>query len=741
MEQIKGYIEHIIFSNHDNGYTVLELTTDTGEETCVGILHAVSEGESVILSGDYTNHPTYGRQFAFSSYEEVEATDEQSIRRYLSSGAVKGIGPALAGRIVDMFKEDTFRVMEEEPELLARIKGISLRKAQEIAAVVVEKHDLRRVMLFLQKFGISNNLAMKIYRQYGNGVYEIIEENPYQLAEDIDGVGFKIADGIAEIAGISPDSDVRIKSGIMYVLSGGLGEGHTYLPKDLLLKKCMEILEVDEDRIWLQAQNLSMERKIYIKQIDEDVRIYSGSFYQMELNCARMLRDLDVIIDADETRVRKQIKKIDDLEDSELEGLQFEAVVNAITHGISIITGGPGTGKTTTINRIIKYLEMQGEDFCLAAPTGRAAKRMREATGFEASTLQRLLGLGRGLENSSFSYDKNEDNPLETDTIIVDEMSMVDLPLFSALLKATMPGTRLIMVGDINQLPSVGPGSVLKDVIASGCFSVTKLEKIFRQAGESDIVVNAHKINAGQMPKLDNSSKDFFFLKRDDVNVIMKNMVQLIMEKLPKYVTAEVSDIQVLTPMRKGVMGVENLNPILQKYLNPPSAAKQEKEFGKTLFREGDKVMQIRNNYQLEWEVRGKFGMVVDKGLGIFNGDLGIINRIDFFSETVEVMYEDDHMVSYPFSGLDELELAYAVTIHKSQGSEYPAVIIPLLTGPRPLFNRNLLYTAVTRAKRCVTILGSEDTIRQMVENGNEMRRYTSLNECIKAICVEDYES
>lgn len=742
MEQLKGLVDHIIYSKPETGYTVFELTTDTELITCVGILHAVSEGETVDLRGDYTNHPLYGRQFSFESFEIIEAADEEAIRRYLASGAVKGIGPALANRIVDEFSDDTFRVMEEEPELLAKIKGISLRKAQEIAAAVVEKQDLRKVMLFLQKYGISNNMAMKIYKEYGNTVYSVIEENPYKLAEDVDGIGFKIADEIATLAGIALDSVYRIKSGIIYCLTNGIGEGHIYLPKELLIYRAKEILNVEEEMIWLQVENLSMERKLIIKQSDDEIRVYSNNFYYMELNCARMLRDLDVIVANKEADIRKSIGNTGKTDETELEELQLEAVVNAITHGVCVITGGPGTGKTTTINRIIKYLEQTGEDFCLAAPTGRAAKRMTETTGYEASTIQRMLGLGKGVSiEKGYYYEKNEENPLETDTIIIDEMSMVDLPLFHALLRAIMPGTRLVLVGDINQLPSVGPGSVLKDIINSGCLKVVKLEKIFRQAGKSDIVINAHKINDGIMPKLDNKSEDFFFLKRDDVNVIMKNIVQLLSEKLPKYVEASTLDIQVLTPMRKGALGVESLNPILQKYINPPSKDKKEKEGLNVLFREGDKVMQIKNNYQLEWEVQGKYGIAVEKGLGVFNGDMGIIKRIDFFSEMIEVLYEENHLVHYPFSNLDELELAYAVTIHKSQGSEYPAVILPILTGPKPLFNRNLLYTAVTRAKRCVTILGNEETIKQMVDNTDEAKRYTSLSEMIKTIFMEDYDS
>lgn len=739
MDILSGIIDHIIYSNKDNGYTVFELKTDTGRQTCVGILHAAGEGESVKLSGEYVNHNLYGKQFSFSSFEVTVSQDETAILKYLSSGAVKGIGQSLAKRIVDAFGKDAIKVMEEEPELLSRIKGISLRKAQEISAEVVEKQDLRKVMVFLQKFGISNNLAAKIYKKYGNSVYKIIEENPYKLAEDIDGVGFKTADEIANIAGVEVDSAYRIKSGIMYVLSGGISEGHIYLPKEILLRNAQALLLVDAEHIWLECENLSMDKKVYIRSNAETVRVYAASFYHMEKNCARMLTGLDVVLMQDEIKIRKCVEQLKSLEDEELSANQLDAVTTSITHGVSIITGGPGTGKTTAINRIIQYLKYSGEDFALAAPTGRAAKRMTETTGYEASTIQRLLGLSAlGLSEGGYSYEYNEDNPLELDTLIIDEMSMVDLPLFYALLKAVMPGTRVIMVGDTDQLPSVGPGSVLKDIIASECIPVSKLTRIFRQSDESDIVTNAHKINEGHMPDLSNKSRDFFFLQREDAQVVIGNVITLIKEKLPKYVDASSLDIQVLTPMRKGNLGVEGLNPVLQKYLNPPTPQKAERQFGSVCYREGDKVMQTKNNYRIEWEILGKYDIPVEQGLGVFNGDMGVIKKIDSISETISVLYDDNHLVTYPFSNVDEFELAYAVTIHKSQGSEYPAVVIPLLSGPRPLLNRNLLYTAVTRARKCVTIVGSANIIEQMVENGDELKRYTSLEERIREACSEE---
>ena len=705
-----------------------------GEDiTCVGFFKYADEGENVELKGDFTEHAVYGEQFKVESYEVKEPEDTLSIIRYLGSGAIKGIGQALATRIVKEFGEDTFRVIEEEPERLARVKGISDRKAREIAIQVIEKQDLRKVMVFLQQYGISNTLANKIYKKYGNDCYRIINENPYMLADDIDGVGFKIADEIASKASIRTDSDYRIRSAVLYVLTDAAGEGHCFLPKDELIKRATLLLGVSEEAVWIQTQNLAVDRRLHIKVKGDMTVVYAGVFYHMELACARRLKDLDITADEDEGVILKKIEALEKSEEIELEDLQKEAVVRAVMNGITVITGGPGTGKTTIINMIIRYFELEGLSISLAAPTGRAAKRMTEATGAEASTIQRMLHLSvSDSDDKGFYYATNEDNPIESDVVIIDEMSMVDLPLFNALLKAIPVGVRLIMVGDTNQLPSVGPGAVLKDVISSGCFTVVSLKKIFRQAELSDIVVNAHKINEGRYPVLDNKSRDFFFLERDNVEHILNNIIHLIREKLPKYVGARPGDIQVLTPMRKGSLGVEALNPILQRYLNPADSSKREYEVRDAIFREGDKVMQIKNNYRLEWEIKSKYGIPIDKGLGIFNGDMGIITEIDTFNETLTVIYDGMRSVVYPFSGLDEIEHAYAVTIHKSQGSEYPAVIIPLLSGPRMLFNRNLLYTGVTRAKDCVMLLGSRERIYAMIDNADEHLRYTGLAGSIK---------
>ena len=735
MDSIKGYVEHIVYRNEDNGYTVFHLENDDGEMTCVGNFHYIEEGELLKLDGEYTTHKMYGLQFAVESSEVCEPEDLVSIERYLGSGAIKGVGTALAGRIVRKFKEDTFRIIEEEPERLAEIKGISERKAREIAAQAEEKKDMSQAMIYLQKYGISTTLAAKIYQHYGRNVYRVIEENPYQLADHVSGVGFKTADEIASKVGIHTDSDYRIRSGIFYTLMQSVNEGHIYLRQNVLLYRAGELLGVEIPDMEKYLMDLAMEKKIVMKQAEDGNRIYASRYYYMELNVARMLHDLNISCDVAEDHMNRRIQAIEDNTGLHLDEIQRKAVVEAARRGIMVLTGGPGTGKTTTINAMIHFFESEGMDIYLAAPTGRAAKRMTEATGYEAQTIHRLLEVSGNPEDENIGgFQRNAENPLEADVVIIDEMSMVDLPLMYALLGAIMPGTRLILVGDRNQLPSVGPGSVLKDIIDSGCFPVVMLTKIFRQAGESDIVVNAHKINRGEEVVLDNKSRDFFFLKRQDPNMIISNVITLIQKKLPKYVDARPYDIQVLTPMRKGVLGVERLNRILQEYLNPPEAGKKEKEYSDRIFREGDKVMQIKNNYQLEWEISTRYGMTIDKGLGVFNGDMGIVCEINTYEETVTVEYDEKKKVKYPYQLLDELELAYAVTIHKSQGSEYPAVVIPLLQGPRQLYHRNLLYTAVTRARKCVTLVGSDTVFQDMIHNTNEQNRNTSLAERIREI-------
>ena len=783
MAAVKGYIEKIKYRNEDNGYTVLSISgLDDGEEyVLVGTFSYIAEGEMIEASGRMTEHPIYGEQMAVESYELKAPEDTVSMERYLGSGAIKGVGAALASRIVKKFKADTFRIMEEEPERLAEVKGISEKMAMSIGEQVEEKRDMRQAMMFLQNYGISINLAVKIYQEYGPAMYTILQNNPYKLADDIPGVGFKMADEIAAKIGIVADSDFRIKSGILYTLYQATANGHTYLPEDELADRAAKLLQVEISEIDKHLMDMQMDKRLVIRerkkqktaemdvfvqaesavsgqmQPQPDVfgepnasnvsnianaperAVYASHYYYTELNTARMLHDLNITGSESEEQIRKSLAVIQKEEQIELDELQIRAVIEAVNCGLLVITGGPGTGKTTTINAMIEYFHSENMEIMLAAPTGRAAKRMTEATGWEAQTIHRLLEVNGNPEEDENpnrnGFARNADNPLETDVIIIDEMSMVDLPLMNALLTAIVPGTRLILVGDCNQLPSVGPGSILKDLIASECFPVVMLTRIFRQAQESDIVVNAHKINRGEPVLLDNKSRDFFFLKRQDPNVIISVLLTLIQKKLPKYVNAKPYDIQVLTPMRKGLLGVERLNSILQEYLNPPEPGKAEKEYGDHKFRVGDKVMQIKNNYQLEWEITTKYGLTVDKGMGIFNGDMGIVTEINTYTETLEVEYDEKRKVKYPFELLEELELAYAITIHKSQGSEYPAVVIPLLSGPRQLFHRNLLYTAITRARKCVTIVGNDQTFQEMIRNTNEHNRNTSLAERIREFC------
>lgn len=754
--QIKGYVEKIIYTNSDNGHTILDvsLTSDEikrlqaecpdyaddidEEMVCVGTLHLINAGEYVAFNGDFTVHQTYGLQFKVTSYEESRPEDMDSIERYLGSGAIKGVGPALAARIVRHFKMDTFRVIEENPEELSQVKGISNRMAMEIADQVAEKKGMRNAMLFLGKLGIGMNLAVKIYKEYGEKVYEIIENNPYKLADDMEGVGFKIADEIARNSGMELDSPFRIKSGILYALSAAVSAGHTYYPMDALIEEAGRLLGVFIAKPEEILTDMMIDRKVMVRDVDGIKAVYLYSVYHTELAIAHRLFALKFEDMPDEKAFDKDLHSIEKEENITLESMQREAVRASAGSGIVVITGGPGTGKTTTINTIIRYFERKGMDIMLAAPTGRAAKRMTEATGHEAQTIHRMLELSGILsdEISNASFERNETNPLETDVVIIDEMSMVDIFLMNSLLKAIADGTRLILVGDANQLPSVGPGNVLKDIIASGCFNTVRLAKIFRQEEAGDIVVNAHKINEGELFEIGPSSRDFPFIRRTDANAIINALVTLVKVKLPAYTDCSPNDVQVLTPTRKGSLGVERLNTVLQQYLNPPSNSKVEKEIGSIIFREGDKVMQIKNNYKIPWEVRGRNGIPIETGMGVFNGDMGIVDNINLYLSEMTVRFDEERYVTYTFKETDELEHAYAVTVHKSQGSEYPAVVLPLLDGPRMLMNRNILYTAVTRARKCICIVGSEQTFYNMISNENEQKRFSSLDIRIKEAAI-----
>ena len=805
MTAYKGFVSHIVYRNEENSYTVFELTltgsdngnragsdngnstgSDNGNSTgsrpagsadqpdtselgdvmtCVGYPVSISEGESCVVEGEYTTHPVYGEQLRVRSYRMIAPENAQAMYRYLAAGSIKRIGPAMAARIIKMFGDDTLRVMEEEPEKLARVKGISLNIAREIGAQMEDKKDLRDAMIFLQKYGIGSAHASRIWQTYGMGLYEIMKTNPYRLAEDIRGIGFATADEIARRIGIRADSEYRIRSGLLYNLFMASGEGHSFLPRDILLKRTGELLRLPPDEVLLQMENLAIEGRLKIRWRGEDrseAEVYLTGVYRREQEIARMLLDLDARLRGsakDKAGLRKMEDRISALEKEEkitLDPLQRKAVLEAASNAVLLISGGPGTGKTTTINTIIRFFKGEKLEVVLAAPTGRAARRMSEATGYPAMTIHRLLGVrspedsdpgeggfpdvGReysaggsaGEKQGGFSYfERGKDNPIKADVVIIDEMSMVDMNLFHALLMAVPAGARLVMVGDVNQLPSVGPGCVLQDLIESGSFHTIMLRHIFRQASESDIVMNAHRILEGTSLPMDNKSRDFFFLERDQVPVIYKHTVQLIRQMLPGYVGCRPEDIQVLTPMRRGNLGVARLNEVLQSVLNPPAAGKREHEDHDTVFREGDKVMQTRNNYSIEWEIRGNFGMPVEQGTGIFNGDFGRIMEIDPGRKVMTVCFDDARMVEYQFSDLEDLDLAYAITVHKSQGSEYPAVILPLLSGPSGLFNRNLLYTAVTRARKCVVMLGSRGAVDRMIANTQRTHRYTGLRERI----------
>ena len=735
MAVVEGFVERILFHNEENGYTVLILTNQNEEVTLTGTFFTVSEGEYLQAEGEMTEHPMYGEQMRVTSYEFTAPADAASTERYLASGVIKGIGKAMAARLVKAFGDDTFRIIEEEPERLAEIKGISSKKALEIAEQVSEKKDMRQALLFLQEYGISLNLAAKIYHQYGMNLYQIVRENPYRMAEEIDGVGFRVADAIAAKAGLAVDSDFRIRSGVLYTLQQAQGQGHTCLPKAQLMREAANILQVKPEQIEQQLMDLTIDKKIVIRNRQGQEMVYASLYWKTELRVARMLYDLNVRGDVPQSVIETKLAQIQKKTQVQLDEKQQEAVQEAVNCGLLIVTGGPGTGKTTTINTIIRYFQDEGREIRLAAPTGRAAKRMSEATGYEAQTIHRMLEVAGNTEESERGvFGRDEDNPLEADVIIIDEMSMVDILLMNSLLKAIAVGTRLILVGDVDQLPSVGPGNVLRDVIDAGEFPVVKLTKIFRQASESDIIVNAHKINRGEIVEPDIRSRDFIFVKRDNPGNITGATITLMKDKLPKYIGTTWKEIQVLTPMRKGNLGVEQLNKVLQESLNPSEPGKMEKEFPHGIFRQGDKVMQIRNNYQLEWEIIGKYNIPLEKGVGVFNGDTGTIVSINHFSEELTVEFEEGRRVVYPFKLAEELELAYAVTIHKSQGSEYPAVILPLLTGPRMLMTRNLLYTAVTRAKKCVTIVGSPATFQEMIANESEQKRYSGLKEAIQEV-------
>lgn len=733
MEEITGYVESIRYRNEDNGYTVLDFVVSKDTITCVGNFIAINEGENLCLKGDFVDHQLYGKQLKVSSYEMVIPGDAQAIERYLGSGVISGIGPALAARIVDKFGDDTIEIIENQPERLAEVKGISLKKAIDISEQIADNKAARAAMIYMEKYGIHGALAIRIYNRFGTMLYDVFQNNPYKLADEIEGIGFVKADEIARKIGIRVDSEFRIRSGIEYVIMNGAMQGHTYIPKDQTILIAKSLLHVENGEIEVQLQNMISEGRIVaVEKSDaksDCVQIYLRSFYKKENDIAIMLKAIDSGIKKNSNSILSAISQIEEEEDIELDELQKLAVEKAYHSGVFILTGGPGTGKTTTIKTMIHLFEKKGLSICLAAPTGRAAKRMCEACGWEAKTIHRLLEVkvsGDDDEGLGF-FEKNQENPLEYDVIIIDESSMVDVNLMHALLSAIAPGTRLILVGDEHQLPSVGPGNVLCDIIKSEEYTSVTLEKIFRQAQTSKIVVNAHKIQQGIPVDLDEKADDFYFVKKSSADSVREAIVELISKNLPNHFGIQPQEIQVLSPTKQGFVGVKELNKYLQDKLNPKTEAKGCYESETRSFRVGDKVMQIKNNYELEWSIVGKYNIIIDSGKGVFNGDVGFVVDVDKLMKTLTVEYDDNRKVEYPFTMLDEIELAYAVTVHKSQGSEYPVVIIPLLQGPKMLMNRNILYTALTRAKECVVFLGDKEVFYSMANDTTVTKRYSGL--------------
>ena len=739
MERIAGFVNECIFENEDTGYKVLEVESDDGLQlmTVVGIMPDLQVGEHIEARGRWKEHNTYGEQFEVSTFSRSLPQDKDAMERYLGSGAIKGIGAALAHRIVEKFGDNTFHIIETEPERLAEVKGISSAKACEIGEQFAAQSATREAMVFLQSFGLTPNMSMRIYKEFGLKTVSVLSQNPYILAERVQGIGFRRADEIARQMGIPEESPGRIRGAIRFALQNAAGEGHTYLPLDKLEDEVYRLIGLSGLMVENALTESVMEGQLIQKRELEEERVYLKSFYAAEAGVARRLMELiEQPQEISEDVYKLRMQKIEKEQKIELSEEQREAVLAALKEGVLIITGGPGTGKTTIINVLLELLEQDDKKYMLAAPTGRAAKRMTEATGRDAKTIHRLLEIQFGIADSGKQiFQRDEEHPLETDVVILDEVSMIDVTLMNHLLKAIVPGTRLILAGDKDQLPSVGAGNVLKDMIQSEAIVVKKLTKIYRQAAMSDIVVGAHLINQGQYPVFNQKDTDLFFMKRKVKEDVIRTMVEVILKRMPKFAgCSPVDDIQVLTPMKRGLLGVENLNPRLQEALNPKSSKKAELEYRDMVFREGDKVMQIKNNYSMAWKVLNRYGYPLEEGEGVFNGDVGRVKQINTKNRTVTVLFDEKRQVEYDYVDLEELELAYAITIHKSQGTESPIIVLPLHSGPEILFSRNLLYTAVTRAKRYVVVIGDEAMVHKMVDNDRQAVRYSSLEARLREI-------
>ncbi|WP_129597542.1 ATP-dependent RecD-like DNA helicase [Anaerophilus nitritogenes] len=735
MVQIQGVLTDVIFQNESNGYTVAIVESEKDQITIVGYMPLLNKGETFLFSGKWIVHPTYGQQLEVDSYRKVTPNTIEGIEKYLSSGIIKGIGPKIAQKIVEKFGKETLDIMQYTPHMLTKVSGIGSAKAQKISEAFKEQRELSEVMLFLQEYGITPKYAVKIYKKYKENTITYIQENPYRLADDIFGIGFKIADAIAKRMGLSPVSSYRIMCGIKYILTQYNLEGHTYTKKTTLIEESAKTLEVPEDLVEEALLQLAFSNSVHLENLEDETVVFSMIYFYAETYvCKKLIELAQINIDDISENLEEEIKKIEEEEEITLAQKQRKAIEASAEHGVVVITGGPGTGKTTTINTIMKLFEKNNLSMALAAPTGRAAKRMSEATGKEAKTIHRLLEYSYMDEDIGMSFGKNEEEPLSVDVVIIDEMSMVDIVLMKGLLRALLPGTRLILVGDVDQLPSVGPGNVLKDIIDSKIIEVVQLDEIFRQAQESMIIVNAHKINKGEYPCINKKEKDFFFMNRKTPEQVLSTIKELCKERLPKFNHCDpVKSIQVLTPMKKGTTGMFQLNNVLQEVLNPPSRYKDEKKMKDKIFRVGDKVMQMKNNYNLKWK-----GIDDTEGEGVFNGDFGYIHSIDEEEKELCVLFDEEKIVTYDFSQLDELELAYSITIHKSQGSEFPIVVMPIFWGPPMLLTRNLLYTAVTRAKELVVMVGMEASLKNMVDNYRAIERNSGLGIRLKRFMNEN---
>ncbi|WP_394871560.1 SF1B family DNA helicase RecD2 [Clostridium perfringens] len=735
MEALNGIVESIVFKSSDTGYTVIKFRENNIIHTAVGVLPHVKEGQNLKITGSWVNHSQFGKQFKVEECEEILPTSKDGIEKYLSSGIIQGIGPVTAKKIVNKFGEDTLNILDNNIERLKEIEGIGKKKLETIIESYREQRELKNITIFLQTHGLSVNQCLKIYKKYGASSVDTVKNNPYILCDEISGIGFKTSDKIARSLGIEIDSPFRIQSGIRYVINEFCANGHTFMPKDELIKEASNVLTVSGDIIEENIKNAALDRKIKLERVNDKEGVFTIPNYYCELGITNRILTLaisnfqDISVDVDHLIL--QFEKKNNITFAES---QKDAIISAFQNGIEIITGGPGTGKTTIIKCIIEIFETCGLKVLLGAPTGRAAKRMSESTGKEATTIHRMLDMGVFEKEESVFVTNAEEHSLEADVVIIDEASMIDITLMNALLKSIKVGTRLIIVGDVDQLPSVGAGNVLNDFIESGFTKVVRLKEIFRQGKESMIVVNAHKINKGEMPKLNEKGTDFFFIRNDIQEGILNTIIDLINTRLPKFNSNwdKLKSIQILVPMKKGVLGVTNLNERIQNVLNPKAPYKKEKEFRSMVFREGDKVMQIKNNYSLKWtRIAGKGE---HEGLGVFNGDMGFIESIDLEGKKLSIIFDDERRVIYDFMYLDELDLAYAITIHKSQGSEFPVVIIPAYMGAPLLMNRNLLYTGITRAKEMVVVVGIPKALKYMVDNTRSMERYSSLNWRIKEV-------